>query len=289
MTENEDDSKQHLGESIPTRSGQKTTFKKNDGRVEQKKNFASAPIFIERQSKVGALLLHGFTATPYEVRELAQYLAERQITVFAPLLAGHGTKPEDLAKTNILDWQKSVEEAYLFLKQKAEKVFVVGNSFGGNLAFHLAAKFNNPLSGVISLGTPIKVRWEKFLKLGLYTYGLFKKNQKKRHYDYQLVYGASTQVAYPVMPTSSVRNLFYFIRKITIPSLPKIFSPTLIIQSNQDYLVDPKSAQYLHEKLAALDKRILWMNGSTHPLTTDEKRRIIFEAVYKFIKEVGEI
>ena len=48
---------------------------------------------------VGCLVLHGFTATPSEVRWLAEHLAGQGHTVYAPRLAGHGTTPEALART----------------------------------------------------------------------------------------------------------------------------------------------------------------------------------------------
>ena len=245
----------------------------------------TAPIFVRQSPEVGVLLLHSFTSTPYEMRELAYYLAKRGISVYAPLLAGHGTTPADLSKMRIEDWQESVEQAYLLLRQHVKKIFVVGSSFGGNLAFHLATKFTNPLSGIVSMGTPIKVRWQKFFKTGLYSYGLFKKNQKKRRQDYRMVYDEKDQVVYPVMPTVSLRRFFKFIKQITIPTLSKVTVPTLIIQSSHDRIVDSRSASYIHQNLAATDKRIFWMNGSSHALTVDDKRELLFNRIYHFIVE----
>ena len=240
-------------------------------------------IYFPRSSDVGVLLLHSYTSTPYEFYDLARYLADKGLTVLAPTIAGHGTTTEDLARTTIEDWQKSAEDAYLFLKQKAKKVFVVGSSFGGNLAFHLATKFHNPLAGVVSMGTPIKVRWEKFFLLGIYTYGWLKKNQKKRRADYKLVYLNQEQVVYPVMPIPSLRQFFKLIKKITIPNLSAVKAPALIIQSSADRIVSPSSAQYLHEHLGSADKRILWVNGHNHALAIDEKRGLIYKAIYRFV------
>ena len=296
----------------------------------EKFNIDQRSIFYPRSGESGVLLLHSFTSTPYEFSDLARYLAEKNLTVYAPILAGHGLKPDDLAKTTINEWQESAEHAYLFLKQHAKKIFVVGSSFGGNLAFYLAKKFNNPLAGVVSMGTPIKVRWQKMFKLALYTYGWFKKYQKKRRADYKLMYLDQEQVVYPallkhkavlnsniaekklnflkffsnqkklkftknlmlqkcgvypVMPIPSLRRFFNFIKQITIPSLEQIKAPTLIIQSSTDRIVSPASAQYLHEHLGSNDKRILWVNGSQHTLAVDDKRGLIYKAIYRFIAD----
>ena len=40
---------------------------------------------------IGVLLVHGFTATPVEVRRLADRLNAQGYTVAGPLMAGHGT------------------------------------------------------------------------------------------------------------------------------------------------------------------------------------------------------
>lgn len=51
-------------------------------------------IFLPSSSrKSGVLLLHGFTSSPFEMKELAYLLHERQFSVSIPLLAGHGTIP----------------------------------------------------------------------------------------------------------------------------------------------------------------------------------------------------
>ncbi|OGY43857.1 MAG: hypothetical protein A2729_05230 [Candidatus Buchananbacteria bacterium RIFCSPHIGHO2_01_FULL_39_14] len=248
-------------------------------------NFDQKSIFYPRGIESGVLLLHSFTSTPYEFSDLARYLAEKDITVYVPTLAGHGTNPDELAKTTALDWQKSAEHSYLFLKQHVKKIYVIGSSFGGNLALYLATKFTNPLAGIVSMGTPIKVRWQKAFKFALYSYGWLKKYQKKRRADYKLMYLDQEQVVYPVMPVPSLRRFFNFIKKITIPSLSKIKVPILIIQSSADRIVSPDSAQYLHEHLGSEDKRILWINGSHHALAVDDKRGLIYRAIYRFITD----
>ncbi len=72
-------------------------------------------IMGNENDKAGILLLHGFTASPWEVKELAEYLNKDNITVYGTLLAGHGTSPRDLKKTKWEDWYKSSGEGLLLL------------------------------------------------------------------------------------------------------------------------------------------------------------------------------
>src|SRR5256885_14246546 len=59
---------------------------------------------------LGCLLIHGFTATPDEMRPLGEALAARGFPVRAVRLAGHGTEVADLAGTRWTDWFASVAE-----------------------------------------------------------------------------------------------------------------------------------------------------------------------------------
>ena len=61
------------------------------------------PVFREG-NKTGVLLLHGFTGSPYEMKELGAHLEEKGYTVSIPLLKGHGTTPGDLIGCNWYDW-----------------------------------------------------------------------------------------------------------------------------------------------------------------------------------------
>ena len=52
--------------------------------------------FVLTAGPIGVLLIHGFPGSPVEMRLIGEYLNEREMTVLAPLLPGHGTTPEDL-------------------------------------------------------------------------------------------------------------------------------------------------------------------------------------------------
>ena len=46
------------------------------------------PFFIQRDREVGVLLIHGFTSSSKDFQGLAEFLAEKNITVYVPLLPG---------------------------------------------------------------------------------------------------------------------------------------------------------------------------------------------------------
>jgi carboxylesterase len=87
----------------------------------------------------GALVLHGFTGSPYSMRGLARALAGAGFTVDLPLLPGHGTAVEELIPKRWADWLAAAEEAYAALAARVDDVIVVGLSMGGTLTAALAA------------------------------------------------------------------------------------------------------------------------------------------------------
>ena len=187
------------------------------------------PIFINKNSDIGILMIHGFTSTPDEFKEMAVFFSEKGFTVYAPLITGHGTIPENLMKTTPRDWMVSAKEAYIKLKQTSPKIFIVGNSFGSNLAFWLAKEFNNEQMGIVTLDAPVFLKHHFLSLIRLNTYGLFKKYYRKSPRIYEADYiDGMDEVTYPVVPVKSLREFLRFLKEETIPNLDKVKVPVLI-------------------------------------------------------------
>jgi len=248
---------------------------------------SSQPIFIDKKSKIGILMIHGFTSTPDQFKELSAFLANKGFSVSAPLIAGHGTSPDDLAKTTSKDWKKSVKDGYLKLKKISPKIFIIGNSFGSNLAFWLVKELNNEPAGIISLGAPIFLRYHRFLICRLYTYGWIQKYYRKPRRIYRTDYtDFDDEITYPIIPTKSLRDFLEFIKNETIPNLNKIKIPILVGQADSDNVVKAKSATYIYERVASQFKRIYWFPGKAHVIMSHQKRDQLFEKIYSFIQEI---
>ena len=86
------------------------------------------------------LLIHGFTATPVEVKLVAEILHQRGYTVAGPRLPGHGTSVEEINGCTWRDWADHVTQAYDELASRCERVFVGGESMGGLLTLYLGSE-----------------------------------------------------------------------------------------------------------------------------------------------------
>lgn len=245
-------------------------------------------IFIDKKSKIGVLMLHGFSSTPDEFRELSLYLANKGFSISAPLMAGHGTSAKDMIKTTPFDWAESVRKAYMELKAKTGKVFLIGNSFGSDIAFWLINKFDNEQIGVVTLGAPIFLKHHFIILARLYTYGLIQKYYRKPRRIYKTDYtDMQDEITYPKIPIKCVRQFLRFIRREVMPVLDKIKIPALVVHSDEDKVIHPDSAIYIYEHLGSQAKRIYWYTGASHYMISDGKKGPqLFEKIYNFMQEV---
>ncbi len=246
------------------------------------------PIFINHNAKVGILMLHGFSSTAGEFKELSAFLSEKGFNVYAPLIAGHGLTPEDLLKSTPEDWKASAKAAYQKLQECSEKIFIIGNSFGSNLGFWLIKEFNNEPLGIITLDAPIFLRNHFLAHLRLNTYGLFKKYYKKSRRMYQTDYvDMMDDVTYSSIPVKSIRDFLRFIKKETMPSLPSITVPVLVTHSSTDPVIHPKSAKYIYAHIGSPRKKIYWFVSNNHAFTVDGHRIDVFHKILEFINQVA--
>ena len=250
---------------------------------------AGAAPFFHHHGPVGCLLLHGFTSSPQELRDLGDYLAERDITVLCPLMPGHGTHPLDMEKVNRKDWYRASDDAYAELAAACKEVFVAGLSMGGLLTWRLGSRVET--KGLISLSSIIVVTstWSKrtlatLLSLAV---GLFLPCIKKKHIGNILDKEAQKKrVAYLHTPLKSSRE---FLRLGTeawdwMANLGQ--DKILMIQSELD--PGPEAARQAAKRyLAALPEtaRLIWLTKSGHLITNDFEKDVVFEAVYNFIRQ----
>ncbi|KJS86636.1 MAG: hypothetical protein JM58_06705 [Peptococcaceae bacterium BICA1-8] len=226
-------------------------------------------------NETGCLLIHGFTGSPGEMRPLGEYLHKKGYSVKGVLLPGHGTKVENLACTSWGNWYQEVVEGYEGLKARCEKVFVIGLSMGGALAFHLAAneKING---GIVSICAPIFLAKKKAYFSPILQY-FIKFSRKKTNTSKN--YESFWYDQYPISCTASLVKMLPVIKK----ELKDINNPVLIIQSTLDKTVNPVSAQYIYDNIGSREKEIYWLHNSGHVATLDIEREQVFLWTEEFI------
>ncbi len=234
------------------------------------------PFFLPG-GETGVLIVHGFTGAPSEMRLVGKYLNNLGYTVLAPRLLGHGTTPEDMAKTSWPHWYSSVEDAYHVLSGTCSNVAAVGLSMGGLLTLKLASEY--PLRKLAVLSTPIYIANKKLKLLPLYRmFTNFVRKKRKR----LPAEGEEYSISYDMTPLTSLTSLIQLIDHV-VTLLPSVTLPTLVMQSKNEHTVEPESAQFIYNNLGSTDKKLVWLNKSGHIITLDAEREYVFQEIGQFL------
>ena len=234
---------------------------------------------LKGNNEVGVLLLHGWTSPPDELLSLAKYLNSFGYTISAPLLRGHGTKPEDLLGVTWQDWFEDAMQALVELKKYSSKIFVGGISMGGNLAMLLSE--DESIRGIVSLGTPAMFRFQSAGKLGLFLLGLTK-TYRRKYYPPWVRKKMGDRKVYAYYPIESAKEVVR-LTEATREFLPRITKPILILQSTSDHMVSKKSPQIIFDGVKSKIKEIFWVGNAYHVFAGDRK---VWEKIAQFISNV---
>ena len=237
-----------------------------------------------RGNSTGVLLIHGLTGSPSEMRPMGQYLAAKGYTVVGPLLPGHGTTWQDLARRKWQEWTEAVEQAYQQLRGRCRQVLVCGGSLGGLLTLHLAER-HPEIAGIVPMAPALfTVDWRSGLAWALKYFTQFKPYDPARDGDDLTDPEARERDLWSYMGTSlaaveQLNLLEHAVRR----DLRKITSPALIMMSTRDLSVKPKSGAYALDRIASKDKELIWLTNSGHCLWVDSEKEQVWQKAHNFI------
>jgi len=248
-------------------------------RADRVSNEDNLPFYLEPSGAVAAVLLvHGFSATPWEMRPLADDLGARGIASLAIRLPGHGTTPEDLATRRWEEWLAAVVRGYDLLAGQHQRVYAAGLSTGALLVLALAGE-RRP-AGLVLLSPYLRLRhrlapfagWLRFL------------------YPYQrrILTGPASRYYYPRRPVAGVHQINRLLRALR-PRLATIRTPVLAIHGEGDRTIDIDSGRALVERLGS-KVRVYERLGpeAPHVLTGAENphQGTVFNLIGKFLHDL---
>lgn len=234
-----------------------------------------APFLLlpDNPKSLGIILVHGFLASPAEVRTFGEKLAAMGYPVIGPRLKGHGTSPWDLRKRTWEDWLASVQHAYQIMARLTDQVCLVGFSTGGALALQLAAEQPSQLAGIVAISVPIKFQDSNMSFVIPVIHGANKLVRWISSYEGVMPFHAHESehpdINYFSMPVHGLFELGQMVGKVK-SNLGNIHCPAFLIQGTDDTVVKPDSVQIIYDNIGSHDKNILMVDTERHGILYED-------------------
>jgi carboxylesterase len=254
-----------------------------------------------------ALLLHGLTGMPSEMRPLERHLKTLGCEIAVPLLPGHGATHRELLATTWNDWMAGARDALEDLAARPEPVVIAGLSMGALLAVLLAAE-DPRVAGIVLLSPTLRydgssIPWTRHLlplahvlpfvgRLTYWTetppYGLKDERLQRRitRSVEAAKRGESTRFGLFRTYTGAIRELNRMVREVRVKAR-YARCPALVLHSVEDTVTSIRNAEEIHALLGATDKAIGWLSGCDHVITLDLQKREVARQVGEFVSRIG--
>ena len=257
-----------------------------------------AVLNMKGDGRRGALLIHGLTGAPSEMKPVAKRLHRAGVTVAAPLLSGHGSDQKALLRTTWRDWLGSVREAYDVLAREVDEVCVAGICVGGALGLALCAEapeirgaaaysmtfeydgWNMPRFAVAAPVIQMVAKLPLVRRLSYreaYPYGLkdLRLRELASRAPESLIEGSIDR-----LPLGALYEMYRLARHVEQLG-PAIRTPTLIVHAREDDMAHPRNAYRLRQALAGpVQMQIL--EDSYHMVHVDKERTRVGDTTAEF-------
>ncbi|MDT9177033.1 MAG: alpha/beta fold hydrolase [Limnospira sp. PMC 1291.21] len=228
----------------------------------------------EPKSNRVVLCLHGFTATPFEVRPVAQACLSRGLDGVGPLLPGHGF--QELADQKLFFPKMTAEGMLSAVRRELELarshyefVGIFGHSMGGAIALKMAAEGRVDACAVTA--PALKLPPRAVILLALFGWANISIPTQPKPFD-NPVY---------LFDNSRAGRALQQLARIARSDLSSITCPVLAIHSHRDDLVSPVVINWMEKQLPNnLDVR--WFDQSGHVMILDVNGEEISQAIADF-------
>ncbi len=236
------------------------------------------PYYLSHEEKPDSIVVcvHGYTASPYESRPVAEEIFRRGFDAVGPVVPAHTLADSKRAKKEMGRvkkeiWINAIEKEVALARKKYEHVYIYGQSMGGALSLIMAEK---GLVEACAVTAPaIKLYWFSGLLWPLGWMNINVQDNSAEDRDYY-------NVSYDF---TNIRSLFELLKlsRVARKNLSNITCPVFHCHSKKDDVITPKVAQMVEENVSG-PVEVQWFNRSGHTMPLDVQGVEVSKAIGDF-------
>lgn len=240
----------------------------------------------------GLLLVHGINASPHHYAKMAPRLAELGFSCRVLRLPGFSEPMPRYAASTADEWVSAVSSELQALREKHERVGVLAHSLGGATTIRTLIESPDSADFAVLLAPGIAVSsnrspvgttrfWHEFGMRTLISTRVLQSPfgldcHDPQHPDYP---GRS-----PFTPVTVVDELFQLM-DANLADVQKYRTPTLMVLTDQDQVIDWQAAKYFFERIPAEPKQLVMLADSGHAMPIDFGWKQICEETVAFANQ----
>ncbi len=254
---------------------------------------ARVPVGDDDPDKPSCLVLHGLGGGPYELNPLIAALEAEGVRVSAPVLPGHEGPGPVMPASCWRDWAAAAESAFDELAARGKPVVVLGFSTGATLALYLTSR--RRVASLVLLAPFLAIRYTSWVPMRPATVlgplarvipNLPRRPPAVRDREMrQWASASATFRTFSIPATLSALELVDVVKAL----VPRIITPTLIIQGQLDTVIEPAGAMWLHQNLASTERIVINLARSDHLVALDVEREQVIAATKTFIENANHL
>ncbi len=237
-----------------------------------------------KPTAVSILILHGYSASPFEVGDCARYFKALGYNVFAPRIAGHGGTRAAFDASTWREWRASALRGLEVARLLGRHVVVIGHSMGGLLATMLASEDPQGISALVLAAPAFHLAdWKGYLAylppvrwvLPTLRFPVVHP-EDKGHWQFE--YG-----------TSELVQLLDAARRAE-PEVVRLELPVALTEASDDPVISREANQKIFARMRSRDKEMLVYPSDEHNVMMDynPRQKEVFDWMAWFVKEYGQ-
>jgi alpha-beta hydrolase superfamily lysophospholipase len=226
-----------------------------------------------RKTALALVYLHGFSASRRDISPVIETLADGlHANAFLARLTAHGLlSPEEFATVTPQNWLDDAREALAIGKRLGDRVVLIGTSTGALLATMAALEDHSSQVAALILLSPnfgIRDRRAQFIS------GPFGRRLARlvigEDYAFEPATRGHAEFWTTRYPSQAVVALMDLVNRARSMRLADLKTPTLVIYTDQDIVVDPHAIRDRFAEIGAARKEIVDLpEANRHELTGD--------------------